>query len=916
MKTMLIVCLSFIMGCQLLWAGGKKEAMEPERAEYLATRGRITPAEEIYEDSYVSSIDFQYPDPEGSFGVRFYSGNRQVSTLGQEEVILIGIQGRRFTFEDLPVMNQAFVIDCSGSMYQRDKMSWVKESFDIYLNKIREKDFVSLVVFDDTARVVLPSTQMRGPHIRNRFRDAVHAIRPGGGSNLISGLQLGYKEVLSNYHKDYVNQVLILTDGMGKSDELYEMAASYREVGINVTAIGLGEDCDLELLDGLADWAGGSSRFISSREKMGEIFGSEFGRMVIPAARNVELELYLLQNLRDVRAWGYHAEIEGQWDGYTVQEGKSPEPSGIAIGSNGRVYITDGANNRVQCFDGSGNLITQWGRMGTRKWNRENETKADRAEGEFYRPRHVAVDSEGYVYVADAGNSRVQKFAGDGTFVSQWGSPGSREAQFKQPVGVAVDSRGYVYVADSGNNRIQKFDSNGAFVARWGEYGSGNGQFDDPVAVATDPFRNVYVADSGNYRVQIFESDGTFISMLDGVEAGIASLIPMGVAVDPEGNIFIADSMSQRILKFDIEGEYLTTWGSFGREDMPFDNLSALAADAAGRVYAADSDGNRIQMFDGEGTILIKQPIRFFLPTVNLGDFETIVIQAEIPRQDGEGIRSIARLKVSYTDIEGQKVEMAPIDLTVKFVDTKYPIYGISNTKVLKAASMLHYAQALKRIGYTYYEGDIRSALNVTHEISKELHNARKRLGDDSFANELSVLETYLTILGADSGFEEGETAKMIQDVELTPEFDDRDLNDYLNNLFEEVILDLRTRESGNIALMGFSFPDARHSEIIDLLNETAKSYLSELSDYEVLEREKIDRVLLEEELSPSDLLDTNRAIAAGTALSANYIITGTVIEMSETVVIFCRTINVETAEIESACQVIVPRTAEINTLL
>ena len=72
----------------------------------------------------------------------------------------------------------------------------------------------------------------------------------------------------------------------------------------------------------------------------------------------------------------------------------------------------------------------------------------------------------------------------------------------------------------------------------------------------------------------------------------------------------------------------------------------------------------------------------------------------------------------------------------------------------------------------------------------------------------------------------------------------------------------------------------------------------------------------MEEELSPSDLLDTNRAIAAGTALSANYIITGTVIEMSETIIIFCRTINVETAEIESACQVIVPRTEEINALL
>ncbi|MCK4925472.1 MAG: VWA domain-containing protein, partial [Spirochaetes bacterium] len=350
MKKIPVVFLLLFAMYQLAWAGASKEAESPERAEYLVSKGQITPPDEIYEDAYVSSIDFQYPDPEGSFGVRFYSGNRQVSAQGQEEIILIGIQGRRFTFEDLPVMNQAFVIDKSGSMYQRDKMSWVKESFDVYIDKIREKDFVSLIVFDDTARVVFPSTQMRGSHIRERFRDAVYSIVPGGGSNLLYGLQLGYKEVLSNYHKDYMNQVLFLTDGMGDSEALYEMAAAYREVGINVTTMGLGEDCDLELIDSLADWGGGSSRFISSREKMNEIFGSEFGRMVIPAARNVELELYLLQNLRDVTAWGYHAEIEGQWDAYNRQDGEPPAPYGIGVGPEGFIFIADDKNDRIQKF--------------------------------------------------------------------------------------------------------------------------------------------------------------------------------------------------------------------------------------------------------------------------------------------------------------------------------------------------------------------------------------------------------------------------------------------------------------------------------------------------------------------------------------------------------------------------------------
>jgi DNA-binding beta-propeller fold protein YncE len=917
MKTILGITLIFIivgLG-RLALAAGEKEMESVDRGEYMVAKGRIIPPQEVYEDSYVSALDFQYPDPEeGPIAVRFFSGNRQVSTEGQEEVILIGIQGRRFTYEDLPTMNQAFVIDKSGSMYQMDKMDWVKESFDIYIRKMREKDFVSLIVFDDTARVVFPSTQMNGEGIRRRFRDAVHSIVPGGGSNLRAGLQLGYKELLSNYHEDYMNQVLFLTDGVGSSEEMYELAATYREVGINVTAIGLGEDCDLGFIDNLADWGGGGARFVAGREKMEEIFGSEFGKMVIPAARDVEIELYLLQNLKDVKTWGYHAEIEGRWESYTGQEGKPPLPYGITVDSSGNVYVADDENDRIQKFDRNGNLITQWGRKGIRDWSRE--TEIDKEEGRFYHPRGIAVDSKGYVYVADTGNNRIQKFDEDGVFIMQWGGPGNQRGTFKEPIGLTVDSRGSIYVADSGNNRIQKFDGLGRFVTQWGNRGPEDGQFDAPVAVATDKFRNVYVADSLNDRVQIFESDGTFITKLDGGGNGGGRFSPVGIAVDHDGNVFIADSISERIKKYDGKGELIAQWGSYGFEGRTFGKLTAISVDRNGNVYAADAETNSIQEFDGSGVIMIKQPIRFSLPTVNLGDHETIVIKAIIPPQDSEGSRSIARLRVTYTDMDDKRVSMNPIDLSVKCIDMKRPIYGFSNATVLKAATMLHYAQALKKIGEEYYDGSLRAALQRTNEIKKELLNARQRLGDESFTNEISVLEKYINKMAVESGFDEEKTARLIQDRELEPVRDDRGLIDHLHNLFGEIVLGLQEREAGTVALLGFGFPDNRQSEILDLLNETAASYSSELSQYTFIEREKINEVLTENELSISDLRDTGTAIGVGEFLSANYILTGTVIEMSESVVIFCRVVNVETAEIESVGQVIVPRSEEVDAML
>jgi|GEM_PF-6797232 len=87
-----------------------------------------------------------------------------------------------------------------------------------------------------------------------------------------------------------------------------------------------------------------------------------------------------------------------------------------------------------------------------RKWGTQGS-----GDGQFSLPRGVALGSDGSIYVTDGDNNRIQKFTPEGVFVSKWGTWGTSDGEFNEPIGIAVASDGSVYVADTSNHRIQKF---------------------------------------------------------------------------------------------------------------------------------------------------------------------------------------------------------------------------------------------------------------------------------------------------------------------------------------------------------------------------------------------------------------------------------------------------------------------------
>jgi hypothetical protein len=283
-----------------------------------------------------------------------------------------------------------------------------------------------------------------------------------------------------------------------------------------------------------------------------------------------------------------------QWGSYGSGEGQFNTPLGIAVDFAGNVYVADALNSRVQKFTSSGVFITSWGSPGS-------------GNGQFSSTlQGIAVDNAGNVYVADTYNYRIQKFSSDGVFLAKWGNgAGSGDGQFNYMNGVVVDNVGNVYVADSdGNNqRVQKFSSSGTFLTKWGSPGSGNGQMSGPAGIAVDGAGDVYVAEVWNSRIQKFTSTGTFITKWGGSGSGDGQFsYPVGVAVDSAGDVYVAEVYNNRISKFDSSGTFLTKWGSSGSGNGQMSGPTYVAVDSSGNVYVTDQFNNRVEKFSTQGT--------------------------------------------------------------------------------------------------------------------------------------------------------------------------------------------------------------------------------------------------------------------------------------------------------------------------
>jgi DNA-binding beta-propeller fold protein YncE len=171
----------------------------------------------------------------------------------------------------------------------------------------------------------------------------------------------------------------------------------------------------------------------------------------------------------------------------------------------------------------------------------------------FNRCTHVALSPKGEFYVSDGyGNSRVHKYSPEGKLLFSWGEPGCDPGQFNIVHNICTDKDGWVYVADRENHRIQVFDGNGKYETQWNN-------LHRPCALYMDTTRQdpiCYVGELGpgmpvnkqspnlGNRVDIYDKKGKRLARLGDIFAGEKPgqfIAPHGLALDSRGDIYVGE---------------------------------------------------------------------------------------------------------------------------------------------------------------------------------------------------------------------------------------------------------------------------------------------------------------------------------------------------------------------------------------
>ena len=243
---------------------------------------------------------------------------------------------------------------------------------------------------------------------------------------------------------------------------------------------------------------------------------------------------------------GQHPMVVFDRDGNFLRswgEGVFHRAHGVHMAPDDTLWLTDDGDHTVRHCTLDGKVLRTLGVPGAPKPYMSGEP--------FHRCTHTALSPQGDLYVSDGyGNARVHHYSPAGRLLRSWGEPGTDPGQFNIPHNICCDAEGWVYVADRENHRIQVFDGHGKYETQWTNMHRPSGLFLERAA------GRFYVGEIGGGlgvnidmpnigpRVSIYSREGERLARLGERPAGLEPgqfISPHGLAVDSRGDIYVGE---------------------------------------------------------------------------------------------------------------------------------------------------------------------------------------------------------------------------------------------------------------------------------------------------------------------------------------------------------------------------------------
>src|SRR5690606_8829992 len=274
-------------------------SIDVDKASYsnilrMINNGQDVTKEDEKIEEMVNYFAYNYPQPKGKDPFSITADVVNSPWNQDAKLVRIGLKGKDISLENVPPSNLVFLLDVSGSMEAPNKLPLLKAALNVLVDRLREKDKVSIVVYAGAAGLVLPPTS--GAE-KQKIRDAIDNLSAGGSTAGGAGIELAYKIAEENFSKGGNNRVILATDGdfnVGSSSDrsMENLIEEKRKSGVFLTCLGFGmgnyKDSKLETL---ADKGNGNHAYIDTMQEAQKVLGTEFFGTLYTIAKDVKIQV-------------------------------------------------------------------------------------------------------------------------------------------------------------------------------------------------------------------------------------------------------------------------------------------------------------------------------------------------------------------------------------------------------------------------------------------------------------------------------------------------------------------------------------------------------------------------------------------------------------------------------------------------